>query len=139
MVTWCPIQNLGPIGLAVLTFIGYKQTDKPNLYIEFVIQKYYGDSKTFKLSLKSFVFWDTLSFLRIGFISWYFLGPEDLEYKPSWFNTYRGNGRTNSRQEHLYYIWFIVFFQWYFMMNGYTYTSSLSWNIQHFSYDIWLC
>ena len=25
---WGPAQNLGPIGLAVLTFIGYKQTDK---------------------------------------------------------------------------------------------------------------
>ena len=38
----CPTKNLGPIGSAVLTFIGYKQTDnqtnkqtdKPNLYIE---------------------------------------------------------------------------------------------------------
>ena len=38
----CRTKNLGPIGLAVLTFIGYKQTDrqtnrqtdKPNLYIE---------------------------------------------------------------------------------------------------------
>jgi len=37
-----PQKNLGPIGLAVLTFIGYKQTDKqtnkhqdkPNLYID---------------------------------------------------------------------------------------------------------
>ena len=31
-------KNLGPIGSAVLTFIGYKQTnkqtDKPNLYID---------------------------------------------------------------------------------------------------------
>ena len=31
-------KNFGPIGLAVLTFIGYKQTnkqtDKPNLYID---------------------------------------------------------------------------------------------------------
>ena len=42
MVTWCPTKNFGPIGSAVLTFIGYKhtdkqtkkQTDKPNLYIE---------------------------------------------------------------------------------------------------------
>ena len=42
MVTWGPTKNLGPIGSAVLTFIGYKQTDnqtnkqtdKPNLYIE---------------------------------------------------------------------------------------------------------
>ena len=38
MVTWCPTKNLGPIGSAVLTFIGYKQTDKqtdkPNLYID---------------------------------------------------------------------------------------------------------
>ena len=25
---------MGPIGSAVLTFIGYKQTDKPNLYID---------------------------------------------------------------------------------------------------------
>ena len=25
---WGPTQNLGPIGSAVLTFIGYKQTDK---------------------------------------------------------------------------------------------------------------
>ena len=39
---WCPTKNLGPIGSAVLTFIGYKrtdkqtdkQTDKPNLYID---------------------------------------------------------------------------------------------------------
>ena len=32
-----PTKNLGPIGSAVLTFIGYKQnrqTDKPNLYID---------------------------------------------------------------------------------------------------------
>ena len=28
MVTWCPTKNLGPIGSAVLTFIGYKQTNK---------------------------------------------------------------------------------------------------------------
>ena len=42
MVTRGPTKNLGPIGSAVLTFIGYKQTDKqtnkqtdkPNLYIE---------------------------------------------------------------------------------------------------------
>ena len=27
-------KNLGPIGSAVLTFIGHKQTDKPNLYID---------------------------------------------------------------------------------------------------------
>ena len=26
---------MGPIGLAVLTFIGYKQTDTPNLYIDY--------------------------------------------------------------------------------------------------------
>ena len=25
---WCPTKNLGPIGSAVLTFIGYKQTNK---------------------------------------------------------------------------------------------------------------
>ena len=24
---WCPTENLGPIGSAVLTFIGFKQTD----------------------------------------------------------------------------------------------------------------
>ena len=34
----CPTKKLGPIGSAVLTFIGYKQTnkqtDKPNLYID---------------------------------------------------------------------------------------------------------
>ena len=29
-----PPKKLGTIGLAVLTFIGYKQTDKPNLYID---------------------------------------------------------------------------------------------------------
>ena len=33
-----PTKNLGPIGSAVFTFIGYKQTnrhpDKPNLYID---------------------------------------------------------------------------------------------------------
>ncbi len=38
MVMWGPTQNLGLIGSAVLTFIGYKQTnkhpDKPNLYID---------------------------------------------------------------------------------------------------------
>ena len=38
MITWCPTKKLGPIGSAVLTFIGYKQTDtqtdKPNLYID---------------------------------------------------------------------------------------------------------
>jgi len=40
-----PQKNLGPIGSAVLTFIGYKQTDrqtnkqtdKPNLYIEVAV------------------------------------------------------------------------------------------------------
>ena len=39
-----PTKNLGPIGLAVFTFIGYKQTDrqtikhtdKPNLYIDMI-------------------------------------------------------------------------------------------------------
>ena len=35
---WGPTQNLSPIGSAVLTFIGYqqtnKETDKPNLYID---------------------------------------------------------------------------------------------------------
>ena len=47
MVKWCPIIYLGPIGSAVLTFIGYKQTnrqtdrqtDKPNLYIDVLIFK----------------------------------------------------------------------------------------------------
>ena len=42
-VTWGPTKHLGPISSAVLTFIGYKQTDKqtnkqtdkPNLYIEY--------------------------------------------------------------------------------------------------------
>ena len=34
MVTWCPTNSLGPIGSAVLMFIGYKPTDKPNLYID---------------------------------------------------------------------------------------------------------
>ena len=29
-----PQKNLGPIGSAVLTFIGYRQTEKPNLYID---------------------------------------------------------------------------------------------------------
>ena len=28
-------KNLGPIGSPILSFIGYKQTDKPNLYIDF--------------------------------------------------------------------------------------------------------
>jgi len=55
VVTWGPTKNLDPIGSAVLTFIGYKQTDKqtdkPNLYIDgeylimfiiwFVFEKYY--------------------------------------------------------------------------------------------------
>ena len=27
-------KNLGPVGSAVLPFVGYKQTDKPNLYID---------------------------------------------------------------------------------------------------------
>ena len=31
------VQNLGTIGSAVLTFIGYKQTDKPNLYLRIKI------------------------------------------------------------------------------------------------------
>ena len=32
---WGPTRNLGPIGSAVLTFVGYKQTQTPklNLYI----------------------------------------------------------------------------------------------------------
>ena len=33
MVTWCPTKKLGPIGSAVLTFIGYKQTDRQAKYI----------------------------------------------------------------------------------------------------------
>ena len=44
---WCPTKNLGLIGSAVLTFIGYKQTnkqtDKQNLYIDYKdtrIQRY---------------------------------------------------------------------------------------------------
>ena len=28
MITWCPTKNLGPIGSVVLTFIGYKQTNR---------------------------------------------------------------------------------------------------------------
>ena len=35
---WGPTQNLGPIDLAVLTFIGYKQTDKQSIY-----KSYYYD------------------------------------------------------------------------------------------------
>ena len=31
---WGPIQNFGPIGSAVLTFIGYKQTDKQSIYLD---------------------------------------------------------------------------------------------------------
>ena len=27
-VMWGPVRNLGPIGLGVLTFTGYKETDK---------------------------------------------------------------------------------------------------------------
>ena len=34
-------KNLGPIGSAVLTFIGYKQTDKPNLCIDNYLNKLY--------------------------------------------------------------------------------------------------
>ena len=30
-----PTQILGPIGSAVLTFIGYKQTDKQSIFIEY--------------------------------------------------------------------------------------------------------
>ena len=30
---WGPIQIFSPIGSAVLTFIGYKQTDKQSIYI----------------------------------------------------------------------------------------------------------
>ena len=45
---WCPTKNLGPIGSAVLTFIGYKQTDKqtnkqtdkPNLYIDWWVKNH---------------------------------------------------------------------------------------------------
>ena len=42
-VTRGPTKNLDPIGSAVLTFIGYKQTDKqtdkPNLYIDEIWNK----------------------------------------------------------------------------------------------------
>jgi len=37
VVTWCPTKNFGPIGSAVLTFIGSKQTGKPNLCIDKVV------------------------------------------------------------------------------------------------------
>ena len=30
---WCPTKNLGPIGSAVLTFIGYKRTDRQAKYL----------------------------------------------------------------------------------------------------------
>ena len=35
---------MGPIGSAVLTFIGYKQTDKPNLYIDYYIICFRGQN-----------------------------------------------------------------------------------------------
>ena len=47
-------KNLGPIGSAVLTFIGYKQTDKPNLYID-IFQTYSrhpGEPGSIPFSLK---------------------------------------------------------------------------------------
>ena len=31
---WGPTKNVGPVGFPVLTFIGYKQTDKQSFYIE---------------------------------------------------------------------------------------------------------
>ena len=37
-VIWGPTQNLGQIGCAVLTLIGYKQTDRPAKYIYIFIE-----------------------------------------------------------------------------------------------------
>ena len=34
---WGPIQNLSPIGSAVLTFIGYKQTDKQVYIYRYIV------------------------------------------------------------------------------------------------------
>ena len=46
------MSDLGPIGSAVLTFIGYKQTDKPNLYIDEICKPFKTPSKPFKIPLK---------------------------------------------------------------------------------------
>ena len=40
---WSPTQNLGPIGSAVLTFIGYKQTDTQTSKVYY--EGRYGDNK----------------------------------------------------------------------------------------------
>jgi len=42
---WGPTKDVGPIGLAVLTFIGNKQTDKQSLYLYIYI--YICNIKTF--------------------------------------------------------------------------------------------
>ena len=39
VVTWCPTKKLDPIGSAILTFIGYKQTSKKNIMISTSIKK----------------------------------------------------------------------------------------------------
>ena len=75
MVTWCPTKNLGPLGSAVLTFIGYKQTDKqtnkPNLYIDLIYDliliysAFYGFDKTGQLQLP---------FLRFGLNDYIWFG-----------------------------------------------------------------
>ena len=45
-----PQKNFGPIGSVVLTFIGYKQIDKPNLYIDI-----FSYNKAFSIKLKKMI------------------------------------------------------------------------------------
>jgi len=44
---WCPTKNVGPIGSAILTFLldTNKQTDKPNLYIDFHVSRVFHPLK----------------------------------------------------------------------------------------------
>ena len=69
MVPRCPTKNLGPIGSAVLTFIGYKQTDrqtdkqtdKPNLYIDLCV---FNHAFLFN-SIWAFLYWVLFKFIVV--------------------------------------------------------------------------
>ena len=87
MGTWCPTKNLGPIGSAVLTFIGYKQTDtqtdtqtdKPNLYIDAVQFLEHGS-----ISVTSFV-GNSISNFKIRDLFLFTWWKLILEYGSGWW------------------------------------------------------
>ena len=80
---WCPTQNLDPIGSAVLTFIGYKQTnkqsnrqtdrqtDKPNLYIDTGHAKILGSESYIAHSSAALVIDNCIFAVQRFFATWW--------------------------------------------------------------------